>query len=1158
MNVLTSDLSTSEQQDASKPDASIWVAASAGSGKTKVLVDRVLALLLGGTAPARILCLTFTKAAATEMAIRVNATLGRWATCDDDELTAAIETLAGAPADADGILRARRLLAQVLDAPGGLKILTIHSFCESLLARFPLEAGIAPHFEVMDERSAAEMLAIARDNVLSSARDSGGSTNTTSQALAIVSQHIREEEFADLMTVLANERGRLKQVLYGPGGIARAIGAIYDLLGADPTADERSLVTAACDDDAFDRIGLECAVQALAEGSEKTDQPRGRTIGSWISAGRQHRLETFEEYARSFLTSKGQPRVQLISRAAQQADPAAQATLAVEAARLAVLLERRRAQVTARASASLLHLGEAFIGAYETEKAMTARLDYDDLILTARRLLERPGIAPWVLYKLDGGLDHILIDEAQDTNPEQWGVIAALAGDFFTGEGAHRGPRTIFAVGDTKQSIYSFQRADPAAFRQMRDHFAGQVDTARTGWRDVDLNLSFRSTESVLSAIDAVFQDPAAADGVLEEGHEMRHRAARSGHAGLVEMWPPASPMDAEPEEPWTLPIERRPLDSPRTRLARSIARRIKRWIGKEILESRDRPVRAGDIIVLVRRRGAFVEELVRALKDANVAVSGVDRMVLTEQLAAMDLMALGAFLLLPDDDLTLATVLKGPFLGFDEDELFQIAWRRGDASLWHRLGEQAAVDEKCAAARSWLEHLLARADFTPPFDLFAHILAAPSIGETSGRASLVGRLGVDAGDAIDEFLNLAVTYERAHIPSLQGFLHWVEAGRAEVKRDLEQSGRDEVRVMTVHGAKGLEAPIVILPDTMSTPATHSPRILWHEGLPLWPPRRALEERVCRTARAAAHQLRDQEYRRLLYVAMSRAEDRLYVCGWHGEQKPPADCWYQLIAKGLARLKNVSPFSFQERGSDGWSGPGLRLIGAQGVPARADRRDRDKAGRSSRLVPWIRLPPAAEPAPPRPLAPSRAEQSEPAVRSPLDADGGTQYQRGLLIHRLLEILPTLPMRQRHASCRRYLARPFHGLDAAQQAEIEAEVFAVLTDPDLALLFAAEGRAEVPIVGTVTGADGPQVVSGQVDRLVVGEREILIVDYKSNRPPPRRQDDVPELYLRQMAAYRAVLAGIWRDRAVRCALLWTDGPRLMFLDEPRLDRLFPGP
>ena len=1158
MNVLAPDRPTIEQQNASDPHASIWVAASAGSGKTKVLVDRVLALLLGGTVPARILCLTFTKAAATEMAIRVNATLGNWATCSDDDLTAAIETLSGAPADADGMARARRLLAQVLDAPGGLKILTIHSFCESLLARFPLEAGIAPHFEVLDERSAAEMLAAARDNVLSAARSSVGSTNSTAQALATITQHIREDEFAELMTVLANERARLKQLLEGPGRIERTIFAIYDRLGADPTADERRLVADACDDDAFDQIGLKCAVQALAEGSEKSDQPRGRAIGTWLAAGLQQRLDSIEDYAGAFLTREGRPRVQLISKTAQKADPAAQAILVVEAARLGALAERRRAQITAHASASLLRLGKAFISAYDAQKAITARLDYDDLILTARQLLERPGIASWVLYKLDGGLDHILIDEAQDTNPEQWGVIAALAGDFFSGESAHSGRRTVFAVGDTKQSIYSFQRADPAAFRRMRDHFASVVNATRADWRDIDLDLSFRSTEAVLNVIDAVFQDPAAADGVLEDGHEMRHRAARSGHAGLVEVWPPASPTDKAPEEPWTLPVERRPHDSPRTRLARSIARRIKRWIGREILESRDRPVRAGDIIVLVRRRGAFVEELVRALKDASVPVSGVDRMVLTEQLAAMDLMALGAFLLLPDDDLTLATVLKGPFLGFNDDELFQVAWRRGDSSLWRRLGERATADKKCAAARGWLERLLARADFTPPFELFAHILAAPSIGESSGRASLVGRLGVDAGDAIDEFLNLAVAYERAHIPSLQGFLYWVEAGRAEVKRDLEQSGRDEVRVMTVHGAKGLEAPIIILPDTMATPATHSPRILWHEGLPLWPPRRSHEERVCQTARTAAYQLRDQEYRRLLYVAMSRAEDRLYVCGWHGERKPPPECWYELVVNGLARLDNVSQFTFQERGDDGWGGRGLRLVGEQGVPASGDGRDRGKATRPPRLKPWTRLPPAAEPAPPRPLAPSRAEESEPTVRSPLDADDGARFQRGLLIHRLLEILPTLPMRRRHASCQRYLSRPFHGLDQAQQSEIEAEVFAVLTDPELAPLFVAEGRAEVPIVGTLDSPDGPRVVSGQVDRLVIGDREILIVDYKSNRPPPKRQDDVPELYMRQMAAYRAVLVGIWRDRPVRCALLWTDGPRLMYLDEARLDRLFPGP
>ena len=1155
MSELGLDRPTDEQQRASDPNASIWVAASAGSGKTKVLVDRVLGLLLGGTAPSRILCLTFTKAAATEMAIRVNATLGLWATSADDDLTAAIELLTGVQPDADKIAHARRLLAYVLDAPGGLKILTIHSFCESLLARFPLEAGIAPHFEVMDERSAAELLAVARDRVLVAARDCGGVRSQIADALATITEHIREDQFAELMQVLANERGRLKQLLSKPGGVDAAIEAIFSKLGADMSVDERTLFAAASDDAAFDRHGLKCAALALAQGSEKTDQPRGKTIGDWIDSDQQQRLEAFDAYIACFLTKELQPRARLISKSASAAVPAADSILAEESERLVKFMERRRAQTTSLASASLLRLGEALIDAYEAEKATSARLDYDDLILTARQLLERPGIAPWVLYKLDGGLDHILIDEAQDTNPEQWAVIAALAGDFFSGEGAHRGSRTIFAVGDVKQSIYSFQRADPAAFRRMREYFSSRVTAAKAEWFDVNLEFSFRSTEAVLSTIDAVFNDQIAADGVLEDGQKMRHFAARSGHAGRVEIWPLAVPKQTEDDQPWTLPVEHRPQDSPRTRLANSIAQRIKNWIGTEVLESRGRPVSAGDIVVLVRRRGAFVEELVRALKGAEVPVSGVDRMVLTEQLAAMDLMALGRFLLLPDDDLTLATVLKGPFIGFDDDDLFQLAWDRGRDSLWQRLSQLAVDDSRFANARRWLGGLLARVDFTPPYELFAHVLVTPAAGERSGRASLLARLGSDAGDAIDEFLNLAVAYERAHIPSLQGFLTWIEAGRAEVKRDLEQAGRDEVRVMTIHGAKGLEAPIVILPDTISTPATHSPPILWHDELPLWPPRRAFEERICRTARATAHEMRDREYRRLLYVAMSRAEDRLYVCGWHGLQMPAGDCWYNLIVRGVERLDGVVPFEFHEEEGEGWSGSGLRFDGQQSIPAAPDGRDRDEADDLSGLMPWMVTVPTAEPTPPRPLAPSRTE-SEPVVRSPLDGDDGARFQRGLLIHRLLETLPTLPTQQQRSSCRRYLARPLHGLESAQQDAIEDEVFAVMMDADLAPIFAEEGRAEVPIVGTVVGPEGPHVVSGQVDRLVVREQDILVVDYKSNRPALTRQQDVPELYWRQMAAYRAILAGIWPDRAIRCALLWTDGPHIMFLDEQRLDRLFP--
>ena len=1136
------------QRTASDPGASVWVAASAGSGKTKVLTDRVLRLMLGGTPPQRILCLTFTKAAAAEMANRIHTGLGAWATQPEAALVQELANLTGETPDDEAVLAARTLFARVLDVPGGLKIQTIHSFCESLLGRFPVEARVPPHFQVMDERSAAELLRSSRDSVLGDIEDG----SDLAAALSTVVGFLREEDFAALMGDLSSERGRLGQAIARDGGVEPLIDTVYERLGADPGTRDADIVAAACREDAFDGDALALAVAALSAGTEKTDQPRARAVQQWVSADPAARAVMFDTYAAQFLTQKDEPRKSLATKSVLKNAPDLADILATEQQRLLDVVNRRRAARTAAATGALLRLGAAILGAYDRAKGARVQLDYDDLIYKARDLLrtERDGFAAWVLFKLDGGLDHILIDEAQDTNPEQWEVVAALAEEFFAGLGAREVERTVFAVGDAKQSIFSFQRADPAAFRAYRDHFGGRVEAAERAWNPVDLDISFRSTGPVLRAVDAVFQQDPARRGVVEEAAALNHVPFRRGHEGLVELWPAIGPGE-EPPLVWEPPKRRHVFLAPERRLATVLARRIAGWIGRESLPSRGRAVRAGDVMILLRRRGGVMEELVRALKAEGVPVAGVDRMVLTEQLAVMDLIALGRFLLLPEDDLNLATVLKGPFIGIDEETLFRLCYGRGETTLWQRLTDMAADAPEIAAARDWLGQLLARTDYLPPFELFAGVLNAETgRGGLSGWQRLIERLGPDAEDPVDEFMAQALAYERMHAPSLQGFLHWLEGGATEIKRDLEQGDRDEVRVMTVHGAKGLQAPIVILPDTMSLPQG-SRGVLWGEGVPFWAPRQDLEDRVCRDLRAEALRRRDEEYRRLLYVAMTRAEDRLYVCGWHGPQRPPESCWYNLVRAGLEEIAEPAEFDFTAVGPAGWAGAGWRLADAQAAEPVGD----DRTGET--LVPprtedWMRRPPAPDPAPPQPLAPSRPALLDPPTISPLATDTEDRFQRGLLIHRLLQVLPELPTADRPAACRRYLERPAHGLDQSVQEAVAGEVLDILESPDFAPIFGADSRAEVPVIGTVTGPDGPEVISGQVDRLVVGDDGITVLDYKTARPPPETAADTAPAYLRQMAAYRAVLHGIWPGRPVRCALLWTAGPRLMTLPDELLD------
>jgi ATP-dependent helicase/nuclease subunit A len=1101
---------TRRQRQAAAPAATVWVNASAGTGKTKVLADRVLTLLLDGAEPQRILCLTYTRAAAAEMAGRINGELANWSTEDDDKLRNDLAILSGAEPDPSRMRKARQLFAEALDAPGGLKIMTIHAFCESLIGRFPLEAGVAPHFALMDERSSAEALRAAREEAIAAARrDENG---PLACALRNVSAWVNEEQFADVLAQLSRERGKFARVLERSDGAEGLVARQRERLGLPVDATEATILADSCRDSAFDVAALRRACAALAEGS-KSDITRGKQIADWLAS--TERIASFNDYCGAYLTEKGEIRARL---ATQGVDATFGEILRTEAERVLAVLERCKALAVADASASLVRFGAALLDIYERHKRERAALDYDDLVLAARRLLERDGGASWVLYKLDGGIDHILIDEAQDTSPDQWAVVRLLAEEFYAGEGARERVRTVFAVGDAKQSIFSFQGADPAEFDRMRVHFERRAQDAERKWQQVELDISFRSTDAVLKAVDAVFAD-----------EQVRHRASREGQAGLVEVWPAIAPDEAAEPEPWALPLAYREERAPDARLAEIIAIRIERLLG-ETLESRNRKIRPGDVMVLVSRRTGFIDALVRQLKVRRVPVAGIDRMVLTDQIAVEDLIALGNFLLLPDDDLTLAAVLKGPLFGLDDDQLFALAHGRG-GSLWQELGRRERDDPAFARARAELAELLARVDFVPPFELYADLL-----GRRRGRERIVARLGRDARDPLDEFLALALAYQRSHAPSLQSFLHWLAAGRTEIKRDLEHGVRDEVRILTVHGAKGLQAPIVFLPDTMHTPRSGAP-ILWtDDDVPLWPPRRGTEDSVCRAARADAHARRDRERRRLLYVAMTRAEDRLYVCGWRGRNAPPEDCWYQSICGAMPGIA--------ERISDlPVPGEGFRLVTRQRAAPETSLAEGMVLPEPARARPdWAIGAPTAE-LPPRPLQPSRPDGEDPPVRSPLTPDGRDAFRRGILIHRLLQALPDMAAAQRHDAALRYLERA--GVDAPDA--IVGEVLAILDDDRFAELFQPGARAEVALVGQIAG----RLISGQVDRLLVTDDEVLVVDYKSNRPPPTTVDATPAIYLRQMAAYRAVLAEVYPERSIRCAILWTAAPALYELPDEML-------
>ena len=1136
------------QGKASDPNSSVWVGASAGTGKTKVLTDRVLRLLLpesesrAGTPAHKILCLTFTKAAASEMALRINKTLAAWAVMDEPELSETLQKLLRrAPCDYE-LDAARQLFAQVIDTAGGLKIMTLHSFCQSILGRFPLEAGITPNFTVLDEQGSRELMEQARSQVYKHASQSASSP--LSHALHNLASTINEDQFRSLLMELSKERGQLQRLLGKTWNIDGLYTNICATLGIVAGQTAKDIILTHCQEENFAAADLREAGRVLYESKRVTDNEKADKILNWLNADLKTRLTTIDTYKSALIKpSDGLPYATMMSKTPSEQYPGLLEAMKNEAERLLDLQEKINKAHCAALTRDLILLGGEIIQNYASLKAKNGVLDFDDLITLTTTLLSGGRenthaldlMPSWVLYKLDQGLDHILIDEAQDTNPEQWTIIKALAEEFFAGIGTKDDTlRTIFTVGDEKQSIYSFQRASPEEFDIMRTHFNARIKDAALQWDNVNLNTSFRSTRSILEAVDLVFGQQGLN---LDPGFsDIKHISARDGQAGLVELWPLFESESVSESDPWDPPINITEARSGANLCAETIANTIQGWLDKgEILESHDRPIQAGDIMILVRTRTAFVNQLIRALKTRNIPVAGHDRMVLNEQLAVQDLMALVEFSLLPSDDLTLACLLKSPLIGLTEEALYNLAVDR-KTSLWDAFRH----DESLKESKDYLESFINAAHHMHPFEFLSAALARPCPADNiSGLRAIKKRLGHDALDPLDELLNAALRYEEDHTPSLQGFIGWQKSGQAQIKREMEESG-GQVRIMTVHGSKGLQAPIVIMPDTTrnnrNVPGQADKRLLWpHKtglNVPLWSPRKDMNFELFKEAYNIIEAKDDQEYRRLLYVAMTRAEERLYVTGYKGKNEPIEDSWYNYIKSALKHSPSVHTLE-------------------SGILRLSNKRERapDKASKNiiatdhsaQNLPAWLFKSAPAEPSPPQPLVPSRPSESEPAALSPLQASDQSRFRRGNVTHKLLQFLPDIAADLREPTARKFLARYAQDLNETIRENIIKECIQIMNTSEFAPLFGPGSRAEVPITGLI---NTHELISGQIDRLYIDDDNIWIIDFKTNRPPPQDIKDVPAIYKSQMRAYHDTLRTIYPHHRIHCALLWTDGPLLM--------------
>ena len=1044
------------QVRAATPSASSWVSANAGSGKTRVLTDRVARLLLAGTEPQKILCLTYTKAAAAEMQNRLFRTLGAWSMLDDGALQgrapARWASLRRRSRRAQ-LARARTLFARALETPGGLKIQTIHAFCEALLRRFPLEAEVAPGFGVLEDRQARAL----REAVLDSfATDAPAD-------FAAMARQMPGDDPDPLLLEIAQHRAAFVDAFD-----ADALAAMLGATGEDPAALAARVLLPG------DEALLGSLVPILAASGVSDCKAGNRLAEALANADPSRRLENLESV---FLTGDGtaEPFSAKIGKfptnAVRAKHPALMPGLEALMRRVEAARAPRLANAALIRSGQLNHFARAWRSAYGARKQAAGLLDFDDLIDLAVALLKRPGTAAWVLWRLDGGLDHILVDEAQDTSPAQWQVINALSEEFFAGAGARAVERTIFVVGDEKQSIYSFQGADPREFGDKAKHYTKVL-------ADIDLELqhcallhSFRSAQPILALVDAVF------GGVAKDGLSgaVAHHAFKPEKPGRVELWP-FLPKPEKPDElPWDHPVDARAVDDPLHILADRIAGTISGWLTSgRTVPGEERAIRPGDVMILVQRRSELFDAIIRALKRARVPVAGADLLRIGGELAVNDLLAALRFAATPDDDLSLAAFLRSPLGGVSERELFELAHPR-TGTLWQALREAPAG--RWPEARAILEDLRQRVDFQRPFELLARILV-----RHGGRRKLVARLGPEAEDGIDALVDQALAYESVEAPSVTGFLDWFDRDEVKVKRRSDE-GADQVRVMTVHGAKGLEAPIVILPDTAArSDAANPPQIMrLANGQPVWKVASNLAPPAFREAEEERRKLIRLESRRLLYVGLTRAKSWLIVCGAGQPATPKRESWYDLVANALDTLEPVA-----EPGPDGdvlvlshnWIAD---VAPAPAAPAVA-----------SALADWTRRP-AGAPATERPaLSPSGLGGAHVlAGEAAGGLDEAAAKARGTALHRLLEHLHGRPAGDRLGLAARLLPR-----EPALE-ELVAEASALLDAPELGFVFGAGSMAEVEVTAPLKALGGARIL-GRLDRLVVGPERVLAIDFKSHR------------------------------------------------------------
>ena len=1118
---------TPDQMAAVQPESQVWLRASAGTGKTQVLTARVIRLLLTpGVKPEHLLCITFTKAGAAEMSERINGLLGRWVQLDDKLLFNDLEAI-GAASGPDERKTARSLFASVLDASGGgLQIITIHGLAQSLLGSFPEEAGLIPGFKPVEGREQEELFHEALGELVLKAEETGNSALISHfQSLSLA---LGEDGALKFLKKCAGQPDILANIPDDTGALVFA----RKLAGVQFDGSIDAMLEAALADDAADIQAIRAAAAKNADWGQKSARGRTRadTINGWLSMAPEERAKEFEALHRCWSKANGDPLV--ASKGFTPPDESySELALSLYHWSSALMAQVALAQYAERLAPALL-AGKAFSERYAEAKKARGLVDFDDMIRRTAALLKQGGMGDWIRFKMDRRLDHILVDESQDTNRMQWNIIEELSDDFFSGIGAKEEQRlrTIFSVGDEKQAIFGFQGTDPIEYKDAGERFAQKIANADKELLPLSLDQSFRSNKPILKAVNAVFD---GLDGELGDIGSFHPHESELPDTGSVELMLPITSDHAQldSDEEW--------ISGEKRLLAKRIADRVSAFVNAApVLSSTGRPLKPGDIMILLRRRGEIAGYLVSQLHARGVQVAGIDRLELGEPLAVQDLLSAIRFVLQPSDNYSLACLLVSPLIGWDQGKLLKHGYRKEGFTLWDHLRSQLDIAKDLEPLRE----MLSMADFSTAYAFLENILS----GDIKGRTKFSARLGSDALIPMEEMLNLALQFEQQGGGTLQAFLSWFESAETEIKREMLPDS-DEVRVMTVHGAKGLQAPVVILADVTSDSTKKPDRSvnLKLDGgeLPLLNIRK--QERFGQLEQAAEMQenREQQEHLRLLYVAMTRAEEHLIMAGSLSDQLaakgiPPESSWFPHLERGMSD----AGCGWED---DDYFHSKMMLVGGEAMDVASKPEQPVKDVANIAAPGWLFKPAPEERRPPRPLVPSQIDDDDhgepPAMKAMQLA-----AEKGKLAHMLFERVvgddPEKSLKQANT----WLERQFlpAGLKAS---EIIGMVAQVVRDPDFSAWFGENSRAEVPLAAVV----GETVISGRVDRLLIENSKVSLLDFKTSRGVPKNADSVPTAFLKQMAHYVAALEVIFPDHEIEAALLYSFGPKLLRLPDALL-------